>query len=456
MKWVLWILSGFFWACQSTPSGSTQVKKASPIASPAVAVLALSRPQVDPYWNDLARLLAGLLPRDTLFWREAIRDSAWKRYAQGLEALWGARKKALYDSLRVWAARELEPYHTWKGTVFYPFSGADWPTIAYVYPQGQRYIFFGLEQEGDPHTLRLLAPGEIARNLQGAYSTLEDLLRLSFFKTKDMQEKLAHGKVRGLLPVFLALFARTGHVVYLVQHIYLREDGTLDTLSLYKRKPPQSAWDNPITGLRFQVGLPEGPLQEVIYLSLNAANTGLEELQGSRAFLSRLHPCVTLIKSASYLLFGPAFSEMRRLILTQSVAILEEDSGIPYRFFDSTAWRVQLYGVYHAPIPLFRSKFQADLWQAYRAQPVKRLPFNIGYHIVPGQSNLIWAVRRDPAAALPPLPAETLSAERGVSPLPPKPTFPDSVRFVSPDTAAAAPDTGSASPAIEVPSGGSE
>ncbi|RMF52681.1 MAG: hypothetical protein D6750_01990 [Bacteroidetes bacterium] len=456
MKWVIWIGVGVFWACQSRPSELTQAKQASVTSSAVTPTAAQTRPAVHPYWNDLARLLAGLTPQDTLFWREAIRDSAWKRYAKGLAWLWEARKKALYDSLAVWAAHELDPYHTWKGTVFYPFSGADWPTIFYVYPKGQRYIFFGLEQEGDPHYLRLLSPGEIVQHLQGTYATLQDLLRLSFFKTKDMQQQLAHGKVRGLLPVFLALFARTGHLIYSVEHIYLRSDGTIDTLSAHQRKPPQSAWDNPITGLRFQVGLPEGPVQEVLYLSLNAANSGLEKQQGSRAFLSRLRPCVTLIKSASYLLFGPDFSEMRQLILTQSVAILEEDSGIPYRFFDSTAWRVQLYGVYHAPIPLFKSKFQSDLWQAYRKQPVKRLPFTIGYHTVPGQSNLIWAVRRNPEAALPPLPAETLVAQPKVSPLPPKPAFSDSLQFASPETAATTSDTTSALPAIGVPSGGSE
>jgi len=450
MKWATWIVVGF-WACQSGPSEPARAKPASVIPAAAQA-----RPTLHPYWNDLARLLAGLVPQDTLFWREAIRDSAWKRYAKDLAWLWETRKKALYDSLTVWAARELDPYHTWKGTVFYPFSGADWPTIFYVYPKGQRYIFFGLEQEGDPHYLQLLSPSEIVRHLKGPYATLQDLLRRSFFTTRYMQEQLAHGKVRGLLPVFLALFARTGHLIYSVEHIYLRSDGTVDTLSAHQRKPPQSAWDNPITGLRFRIGLPEGPVQEVLYLSLNAANPGLEKQQGSRALLSRLRPCVTLIKSASYLLFGPDFSEMRRLILTQSVAILEEDSGIPYRFFDSTAWRVQLYGVYHAPIPLFRSKFQSDLWQAYRTQPVRRLPFTIGYHTVPGQSNLIWAVRRNPEAVLPPLPGETLVAQPKVSPLPPKPAFSDSLQFGSPETAATTSDTTFSPPAIGVPSGGSE
>lgn len=448
------------WACQSLPP--------SPQASPAPADTAASpalRPAPDPYWNSLAQLLAGKPPRDTPYWRSATQDSAWQRYAQGLEQLWQRRQKALYDSLLPWAAQELHPYHTWKGTVFYPFSGADWPTISLIYPYGQRYVFFGLEQEGDPHTLRTLTPIEIAKSLQGTYATLSDLLRLSFFKTKDMQIQLSQGKVRGLLPVFLALFGRTGHEIYSVEHIFLKESGEIDTLSASAKKPPQSAWDKVITGLRFRVGRPEQPLQEVIYLSLNAANSGLESQAGSYAFLSRLRPCVTLIKSASYLLFGPDFSTMRWLILSQSVAILQEDSGIPYRYFDSTAWQIQFYGVYHQPISLFRAKYQADLWKAYRTYPVRRLPFNIGYHTVPGQSNLVWATRRDPKATLPPLPEELTSEQKAQPPLQPRlilpgiyipPALPSSDTAPPPSEKTSDDDPSSASDSTAAPSADSE
>jgi hypothetical protein len=146
---------------------------------------------------------------------------------------------------------------------------------------------------------------------------------------------------------------------------------------------------------------------------------------------------------------------MRRLILTQSVALLQEDSGIPYKYFDTMAWRVQLFGVYHQPIPLFRSKFQQDLWQAYRTYSVGRLPFNIGYHTVPGQSNLLWAVRRDPQAALPPLPEEPVSGTRPVSPLPPQPVL--SPIPSSSDTGGQRKDSLPTLPSpTEVPSGGSE
>ncbi len=372
---------------------------------PAIPV---SQPKLawNAYWTDLARLLGGLMPQDTLFWRGAIRDTAWLSYRQKIEWLWNQRQKALYDSLDPWAAQELGDFYRWQGLVFYPFSGADWPTISHIYPQGERYLFFGLEQEGDPHYVRLLEPAEIARNLQGPYAAMADLLRLSFFKTKEMQQFLVRGKVRGLLPVFLAFFARTGYGIYSVDHIYLRSDGQIDTLLAGRRKPNQSPWDTLVTGLRFLIGKPQEKPKEVIYVSFNAANGGLAQQKGILSYLKQQKPCVTFIKSASYLLFGPDFSQIRRLILENSVAILQEDSGIPYRYFDSTAWNIRLYGVYYEPIPLFRSKMQRDLWQAYRNQPVGRLPFGIGYQIAASRSNLILAVRRNLQVPLPAMPEE--------------------------------------------------
>ncbi len=349
-----------------------------------------------PYWTDLARVIGGLFPRDTLYWSAAIRDTAWQTHAKRMEYLWTTSTQKVFTPLHRWAQTELPPYHEWKGFVFYPFSGADWPSIHALYPNGSRYVFFGLEQEGDPHYVRLLPPQEIAQNLWGPYAAMADLLRLSFFKTKEMQQFLIKGKVRGLLPVFLAFFARTGYDIYKVEHIYLTSDGGVDTLAAGRPKPSQSPWDTLVTGLRFLIGKPSQPPQEVIYLSFNASNEGLSRQKGILPFLKTIQPCVAFIKAASYLLHGPEFSQMRSLLLTQSLVLLQEDSGIPYRFFDSTAWKVQLYGVYHAPIPLFRNKFQQNLYQAYRTQPVKPLTFGMGYHLTPGTSNLLLAVRKNP------------------------------------------------------------
>ncbi len=369
-----------------------------------------------------------------------------------MDYLWTTSDKKLFTPLRQWAQAELSPYHEWKNFVFYPFSGADWPSIYALYPNGQRYVFFGLEQEGDPAYMRLLSPQEIANNLWGPYAAMADLLRLSFFKTKEMQQFLIKGKVRGLLPVFLAFFARSGHDIYEVNHIYLTPEGKIDTFPQNTRKPVQSPWDTIVTGLRFLIGKPGQAPQEVIYVSFNAANDGLKNQKGIVPFLQTIQPCVTFIKAASYLMHGQDFSQMRSLILTQSIAILEEDSGIPYRFFDSTVWKVQLYGVYNGPIPLFKNKFQQNLYQAYRSQPVKPLPFGIGYHLVPGTSNLLWAVRKNPNLPLT-LPIDTPTTQKNPTPAAAAkaPQLAPSER----DTLPPPVDTPQAPP-IEAPSGDSE
>jgi len=409
--WINFLLVGLL-SCQSQ---SPKIPAQTPPSSDTVQKDTKPPFVFHPYWSDLARVIGGLPPRDTLYWRSAITDTAWQSHAKRMDYLWTTSDKKLFTPLRQWAQTELGPYHHWKGFVFYPFSGADWPSIYALYPNGQRYVFFGLEQEGDPAYVRLLSPQDIANNLWGPYAAMADLLRLSFFKTKEMQQFLIKGKVRGLLPVFLAFFARSGYDIYEVNHIYLTSEGKIDTIPQNTRKPSQSPWDTLVTGLRFLIGKPDQTPQEVIYVSFNAANDGLKRQTGILPFLQTIQPCVTFIKAASYLMHGQDFSQIRSIILTQSVAILQEDSGIPYRFFDSTSWKVQLYGVYNGPIPLFRNKFQQNLYQAYRSQSVKPLPFGIGYHLVPGTSNLLLAVRKNPNLPLT-LPVDTPTTPKGPTP----------------------------------------
>ncbi len=74
--------------------------------------------------------------------------------------------------------------------------------------------------------------------------------------------------------------------------------------------------------------------------------------------------------------------------------MVEEDSGIPYHYFDQAGWDVHLFGTYSEPIQLFKSWSQADLKSAYSAGTgVQPLDFGIGYRHK-DQSNLLVAVRK--------------------------------------------------------------
>jgi hypothetical protein len=86
-----------------------------------------------------------------------------------------------------------------------------------------------------------------------------------------------------------------------------------------------------------------------------------------------------LLKSASYLPHEGGFSTIRDFLLEQSDIIVEDDSGIEYRYFDPARWQMRLFGDYQAPIDIFKQYYQPDLSDAYSRSSPEALPFGIGY-----------------------------------------------------------------------------
>ena len=93
------------------------------------------------------------------------------------------------------------------------------------------------------------------------------------------------------------------------------------------------------------------------------------------------------------------FSIIRDLVLNNSTAVLQDDSGIPYRFFAAPTWHVQLYGDYERPYGTFRWLEQKDLREAYKASGPKPLPFRIGYGFSRQPSNMLFATKTVMTAA---------------------------------------------------------
>jgi hypothetical protein len=88
-----------------------------------------------------------------------------------------------------------------------------------------------------------------------------------------------------------------------------------------------------------------------------------------------------------------AFSMIRDLLLTQSVTILQDDSGLPYRAFDPTQWHITLYGNYLGPISEIAWAEQKDLREAYATGDIKPMPFKTGYG-AKDRANMLFAKRR--------------------------------------------------------------
>jgi hypothetical protein len=103
-------------------------------------------------------------------------------------------------------------------------------------------------------------------------------------------------------------------------------------------------------------------------------------------------PSTVLLKSASYLLHDEQFAKTRAMVLESADILVQDDTGIPYRYLSQTPWHVKLYGKYHKPVRPMGYAYQKDLDVAFKDKTVTGdLPFPFGYHWRGSQSGLILA-----------------------------------------------------------------
>ena len=174
--------------------------------------------------------------------------------------------------------------------------------------------------------------------------------------------------MRGTLPLMLVMLARSGC--------------TITSLERLNR------------GVEIHF-LPEGSSNErlLIYLATDLSNGGFGKGELS-VRLRQLNPRNAYIKSASYLMHQNGFSAVRNCVLSQGALVLQDDSGIPVRYFSPEKWSLRLYGAYTPPLNLFKEYYQPDLANLYSQTPTKPLNFGVGYKWNPKEADLMVATTR--------------------------------------------------------------
>jgi hypothetical protein len=156
------------------------------------------------------------------------------------------------------------------------------------------------------------------------------------------------------------------------------------------------------SGVRIEYVRPGGSAaQSVYYFSCDLADGAFRKDSPLYRLFDGLDGVTTFIKSGSYLLHYGDFSNIRTMILRKSVYVLEDDTGVPYRYFKRQGWEIQLYGAYAKPVEDFPAVVeQKDLEAAYEdpAGNVRKLPFHFGYRWVSKIDNLLL-MKRPPAKA---------------------------------------------------------
>ena len=89
-----------------------------------------------------------------------------------------------------------------------------------------------------------------------------------------------------------------------------------------------------------------------------------------------------------------SFNTVRNYLLSRSVTILQDDSGIPVRDFTPDRWTLRFFGTYPGPINLFAKFYQPELRQYYQVSSPKPLTFGFGYRWNRHNSTLMLAVKK--------------------------------------------------------------
>ncbi len=344
--------------------------------------------------DDAARFLAGLPGRDASPFKLLEESPAWRQHARDMQALWGKFQVGRQPAMRRFAQSELHAGADRGRAVWYPFSGADALTMLTFFPGRRTYVMAALEPPGLVPGPERFSGEALAEELPAIAGTLQSLLQKSFFVTREMDSQLRGQVTDGVADPLLILLARSGYRIEGFEYIQLDDHGRVTP-----RIPgPKRSAFGLNRGIRFDIR-PEqgGDTSALYYISLNLDDRHMKANHAFPAFLASLGATDTLLKATSYMLHSPQFGLVRSLILDRSASILQDDSGIPWRFFAGGPWQVQLYGDYVQPYgKSFQFRAQPDLRAVYEArkQQVRPLKFRIGYGAGRVTSNLQLARRR--------------------------------------------------------------
>ncbi len=145
-------------------------------------------------------------------------------------------------------------------------------------------------------------------------------------------------------------------------------------------------------GVKIVFAKGDGPPRTLYYFSTDLSDGGLKK-SGFLQFCDGLGTGDSLLKSASYLMHSNAFTKVREFVLSKSVAVVQDDSGIPVRYFDAKDWELHPFGNYLGPISIFPGRAQAGMKELFRKGRAEPLDFGIGYRWRPRESNLLLALR---------------------------------------------------------------
>jgi len=342
--------------------------------------------------DDVARYIAGLPGIPGSPFAELEADPAWAEHRRAVDAAWANAERERLAGLRLFQRTELNAPPLRDSPVFYPFGGPDALTATLYFPHSPDYVLVGLEPSGTLPSATEIKKKDQRTFLGSLRVSMASEIGHSFFVTREMDREFRGQVTDGLLVPVLHELVRTGHRILGFRYMRLDENGKVIGRAADYHVPGKIGNKGFEIEYQDEGGPASSTIHRLSYFTVNLSDEYLRQDKPFMTYVANHKGVVTLLKATSYMPHHADFSMIRTAVMEQSTAILQDDSGIPYRFFAAGGWDVRLFGEYTKPYGSFRWMEQSDLRKAFElgAKPLP-VPVGYGYRRIP--SNLLMAER---------------------------------------------------------------
>jgi len=302
------------------------------------------------------------------------------------------------SQMQTFSQMELASDKIGEGTLLYPFSGPDALHAVTLFPNYKQYIFIAFEPPGSFRKFSSTDTTGVPDYLLSVQRTIQEVTNLSYFITDRMRKYITKENIDGALPLIALFLAETDHTLIGYGKRYVHADGSINEIAKDTFSIP--ALD--IHDMYFKTGSSQ-TIQRLTYIYANLGNAayagkiGFLKNSPLLSYLGSLKGFNTYVKSASYLMHNAGYSGIRDFVLKKTHSILQDDTGVPFEYFDQKQWNFVFYGRYSRPINLFAGRYSAKLDSAYvHPESIKKpLPFMMGYQLRRGDAqNVYKAIRK--------------------------------------------------------------
>lgn len=256
--------------------------------------------------------------------------------------------------------------------------------------------------------LEKLSPSDRFDAIRGVLLATKGLLILSDSKTRHLREQ-QRAELPGKLPILLVAMAAHRAEILSIRYFHVEPDGSLAYYSpgesAGKRArgghfaPLDARWSHFELAFRLP-GDPTVRIMQHAVVNLHNPKFLSARYAHYRKWLDSLGRFAFMTKAATYLLWSPDFSGIRRFVVERADFMLSDASGVPPKYLEPERWTVTPYGRFSCDLLDWHKKgghwkrTNDQLRSFFRAHSKQKLAFRFGYVDCLNRPSLLIAERR--------------------------------------------------------------